>query len=81
MKAKLKSKKVTLHSNGNKYKGKRLIIDMGNVHLIQDIFVFETVDSTRTLIIQDSVNDDGSNTKEFQETMDLIRDSLVIQSS
>ena len=80
MKAKLKIKKITLHSNGNKFNGKRLFIDMGNVHLIQDIFVFETGDTTRTLIIQDSVNDDGSSTKEFQDTMDLIRDSLVIKS-
>ena len=80
MKAKLKIKKITLHSNGNKFSGKRMIIDMGNVHLIQDIFIFEMAESTRTLILQDSVNDDGSSTKEFQDTMDLIRDSLIIKS-
>ena len=80
MKADLKMKKITLHSNGSKYKGKRLIIDMGNAHLTQDIFVFETTDSTRALILQDSLNDDGSSTKEFQDTMELIRDTLVIKS-
>ena len=79
MKANLKTKKITLHSNGNKYKGKRLIIDLGNAHLTQDVFIFETVDSTRVLIMQDSLSDDGSNTKEYQDTMNLIRDSLVIE--
>ena len=80
MKANLKVKDITLHSNGNKFKGKRLIVDMGNVNLTQDIFVFETTESTRTLILQDSLNDDGSSTKEFQDTIDLIRDTLVIKS-
>lgn len=80
MKADLKMKKITLHSNGSKYKGKRLIIDMGNAHITQDIFIFQTADSTRALILQDSLDDDGSSTKEFQDTMELIRDTLVIES-
>lgn len=79
MKADLETNNITLHSNGNTFKGKRLRIDMGNAHLMQDIFVFENADSTLVLILQDNVNKDGSNTKEYINTTDLIRDTLVIE--
>ena len=79
MKAELDTKDITLHSNGNAFEGKRLRIDMGNAHLMQDVFVFENKNSTLVLILQDNVNEDGSNTKEYIDTTDLIRDTLRIE--
>ena len=78
MKAKTKWAKTKLKYAGKSVKGERLLINMGDVKLEQQIFFFNKKGETRVIILQDAPNEDNSNTKEFVEMRKLVQKSLSV---
>lgn len=78
MKAKLKSAKTKLNYGGKSVTGQRLLINMGDIKLEQQIFFFNKKGETRVMILQDAPNEDNSNTNEFVEMRKLVQKSLSV---
>jgi len=78
MKADIKTSAITLSYKGGKLKGDRLNISLGNIKLTQDIFLIPDRGSSRTFILQDTLNDKGMNTVEYNQTKKLLENSLSI---
>lgn len=78
MKAKTKSTKTRLNYDGKSVTGQRLLINMGDIKLEQQVFFFNKKGETRVMILQDAPNEDNSNTKEFVEMRKLVQKSLSV---
>jgi len=78
MKARLKSAKTKLNYGDKSVTGQRLLINMGDIKLEQQIFFFNKKGETRVIILQDAPNEDNSNTKEFVEMRKLVQKSLSV---
>lgn len=78
MKAKTKSAKTKLNYDGKSVTGERLLINMGDIKLEQQIFFFNKKGKTRVMILQDAPNEDNSNTKEFVEMRKRVQKSLLV---
>ncbi len=78
MKAKTNWSKTKLQHDGSDIPGERLLINMGEVNLEQQIFFFNKKNETRVVILQDAINDDKSNTEEFQKMRALFQKSLSV---
>jgi len=78
MKAKTKSTKTRLNYDGKSATGQRLLINMGDIKLEQQIFFFNKKGETRVIILQDAPNEDNSNTKEFVEMRALVQKTLLV---
>ena len=78
MKAKTKSTKTKLNYDGKNVSGQRLLINMGDIKLEQQIFFFNKKGETRVMILQDAPNEDNSNTKEFVEMRKLVQKTLSV---
>jgi len=78
MKADINTSAITLSYKGGKLKGDRLNISLGNIKLTQDIFLIPDRGSSRTFILQDTLNDKGMNTVEYNQTKKLLENSLSI---
>lgn len=78
MKAKTKSAKTMLKYGGKSVNGERLLINMGDIRLEQQIFFFNKKGETRVMILQDAPNEDNSNTQEFVNMRNLVQNSLSV---
>jgi hypothetical protein len=78
MKAKTKSTKTKLNYDGKNVSGQRLLINMGDIKLEQQIFFFNKKGETRVMILQDAPNEDNSNTKEFVTMRKLVQKTLSV---
>lgn len=78
MKAKTKWAKMKLNFDGKSIKGERLMINMGDIKLEQQIFFFNKKGETRVLILQDAPEEGGKNTPEFVNMRKLIQRSLTV---
>jgi len=78
MKADIKTSAISLNYKGGKLNGDRLNISLGNIRLTQDIFLIPDRGSSRTFILQDTLNDKGMNTAEYMQTRKLLESSLSI---
>ena len=78
MKAKTKWAKTRLNYGNRTVKGERLLINMGDIELEQQIFFFKSNDGTRVMILQDAPQDDNQNTEEFISMRKLVEKSLSV---
>lgn len=78
MKAKTKSTKTKLNYDGKGVTGQRLLINMGDIKLEQQIFFFNKKGETRVMILQDAPDEDNSNTKEFVKMRALVQKTLLV---
>lgn len=78
MKADIKTSAISLNHKGGKLNGDRLDITLGNIKLTQDIFLIPDRGSSRTFILQDTLNDKGKNTAEYMQTRKLLESTLSI---
>jgi len=78
MKAKTKSTKTKLNYDGKSVTGQRLLINMGDIKLEQQIFFFNKKGETRVMILQDAPDEDNSNTKEFVKMRALVQKTLLV---
>ena len=78
MKAKTKWAKTKLNYDGKSIKGERLLINMGDVKLEQQMFFFNKKGETRVLILQDAPDDSGNNTREFVDMRKLVQKTLSV---
>jgi hypothetical protein len=78
MKAKTLRSKIKLQYDNKNINGVRLLIKMGKIKLEQQLFFFNKPNTSRVLILQDTFNDDNSNTEEFVKMRKLIQASLSI---
>jgi len=78
MKAKTKWAKTRLKYDGKSAKGERLLINMGDVKLEQQIFFFNKKEETRVMILQDAPEDGGKNTQEFVNMRKLVQQTLSV---
>ncbi len=80
MKAKTKWAKTKLNYGGKSVQGERLLINMGDIKLEQQIFFFNKKGETRVLILQDAPGDGGKNTPEFVNMRKLVQKTLSVDS-
>ena len=78
MKAETVRSKIKLKYDDKDVDGVRLLINMGNLKLEQQLFFFNKPSASRVLILQDTFNEDNSNTEEFVKMRKLIQASLSI---
>ena len=78
MRAKTKSTKTKLNYDGKSVTGQRLLINMGDIKLEQQIFFFNKKGETRVMILQDAPDEDNSNTKEFVKMRALVQKTLLV---
>lgn len=78
MKAKTKSTKTKLNYDGKSVTGQRLLINMGDIKLEQQIFFFNKKGETRVMILQDTPDEGNSNTKEFVKMRALVQKTLLV---
>lgn len=78
MKADIKTSAISMNYKGGKLNGDRLDIALGNIKLTQDIFLIPDRGSSRTFILQDTLNDKGKNSAEYLQTKKLLESSLSI---
>lgn len=78
MKAKTKSTKTRLNYDGKSVTGQRLLINMGDIKLEQQIFFFNKKGETRVMILQDAHDEGNSNTKEFVKMRALVQKTLLV---
>jgi len=78
MKANTNWSKTRLNYGAEAISGERLLIRVGEVKLEQQIYFFNNNTETRVVILQDALNDDDSNTKEFKEMRALFQKSLSV---
>ena len=80
MNASVKTKKTVLKFGKKKLRGYRLNIALGDIHLMQEIFVIQKDDSTTALFLQDTLGENRRNTQEFLEMKHLIGETLDIDA-
>ncbi len=80
MKAKSKWAKTKLKAGGNTITGERLLLDIGEVKLEQQLFFFKRKGETRVLILQDAPDENNRNTKEFIKMRNLVQQTLSVDS-
>lgn len=73
-----KTSAVELATKGAKLKGTRLQAAVVGTLLAQDVYAWTAGDATFALIVQDSLNDDGTMTKESQEVIRLLESTLEV---
>ena len=78
MKAETNWSKTSLNYGADTISGERLLINMGNIKLEQQIFFFNKKNESRIVILQDAINDDNSNTEEFVKMRSLFQESLSV---
>jgi len=78
MKAKTKSTKTKLNYDDKSVTGQRLLINMGDIKLEQQIFFFNKKGETRVMILQDAPDEDNNNTKEFVKMRALVQKTLLV---
>lgn len=61
---------------GKTYRGKRLLVDSLGIRMSMDVFAIAHRNETIILVVQDIVNDDGSETRETAEVRKLLKDSF-----
>jgi len=80
MKAKTKWAKTKLKYGGKSIKGERLLINMGDIKLEQQIFFFNKKGETRVMILQDAPGESGKNTQEFVNMRKLVQQTLSVDN-
>jgi len=70
--------KAKLSVGGKIKAGKKLIINLGEIKLEQQIFYFSNISSAVVLVLQDTLTDSGANTAEFIEMRNLIQKTLSV---
>lgn len=80
MKAKTKWAKTKLNYGEKSIQGERLLIDMGDIKLEQQMFFFKKNGETRVLILQDAPQEGSENTQEFVNMRKLVQKSLSVDS-
>jgi len=73
--------KTKLSGTGFVLKGTEIYARVAGAELKQQVFQVPTDDGTRLLLIQDSLEDDGTHTTEFQSTRDGLKTNLKIDPS
>ncbi len=79
MKATVKIKKAILKYKGSQLKGFRLSLKLGDIYLSQEIYSKVLNGKTIGLMIQDTLNDDKSNSSEYKKSLKLIQETLSIK--
>ena len=79
-KAKTKSTKTKLNYDGKSVTGQRLLINMGDIKLEQQIFFFNKKGETRVMILQDAPGEGGKNTQEFVNMRKLVQQTLSVDN-
>lgn len=80
MKAKSKWAKTKLKAGGSTITGERLLLDIGEVKLEQQLFFFKRKGETRVLILQDAPDENNRNTEEFVKMRNLVQQTLSVDS-
>ena len=78
MKAKTKWAKTKLKYGDKSVKGERLLINMGDIKLEQQIFFFNKKGETRVMILQDAPEEGNRNTREFVKMRELVQRTLLV---
>jgi len=79
MHATLKRENIELNiKNGKKIKGEFIIVELANIILSQEIFIFYSNNKTYVLVLQDLMQN-GKHTQEYQKVKDIVRKSLTIK--
>ena len=78
MKAKTKWAKTKLKYADKSVKGERLLINMGDIKLEQQIFFFNKKGETRVMILQDASEEGNRNTREFVKMRELVQKTLLV---
>ncbi len=80
MNASVKTKKTVFKFGKNKLRGYRLNIALGDIYLMQEIFVIPKNESTTVLFLQDTLGENRRNTQEFLEMKRFIGETLDIDA-
>ena len=79
MKAKVEVENSILKYKKSNLKGLKLKIQLGDIFLSQEIYTTIRNGKTVALIIQDTLNDDRSNSKEYKNGITLLKKTLNIK--
>ena len=72
--------KTKLNYDDKSVKGQRLLINMGDIRLEQQIFFFNKKGETRVMILQDAPEEGGKNTQEFVNMRKLVQQTLSVDN-
>jgi hypothetical protein len=81
MKAQVEVSEAALKGMDGLYSGKKLLVQMGEHMLEQEIFMFEAGSRSVALILQDIPDEEGENSKEYEEMRALVSETLSIRRS
>ncbi len=69
---------TTLTCDGQELEGTQLNIKIEQTNLVQMVFEIPTKDGARVIVLQDTLEDDGSHTAEFNGVVKLLKQNLKI---
>lgn len=76
MKAEVETKDAELKTAAGVFKGKELLIHMGEIRLSQQVFTVRKGEHTVLLILQDTLDEKGEHTDEFLEMLKAVARTL-----
>lgn len=79
MKADVKVLKTKWETKGGTYDGKMLMIQMGDIKLLQKVFYHEDKDGATSWILQDSLDHAGRTSDEFRQMLEVLSESFKVQ--
>ncbi len=78
MKAKVEVSAIQLKGKRRTLDGKRFKVKMGNVNILQDIYILQEGEQKLALFLQDTVTDNGKSSSEYIEILKLFSKSFEI---